>query len=183
MKLSVKVDNKTFERASKLLEGIPGGVEKATVSALNRALQEGRTAGVREVTNIYAIKAKDVRGAIELRAANKGDIEAEMFVSGTNLSLKRFAIRPNSDTTGAKRRQVRVARKKGRFETLDKGFVWRGHAFRREGNKRLPIEKQFGPSIPAMFGNDNVVDKVEDTMVKAVDKRLEHETNRILNKY
>ena len=183
MKISVEIEDAAFDKASKMLTEVPGGIEQASASVLNKALQAGRTTGVREVTKRYTIKAKDVRPAIELRRAKKSDLGAEMFISGTNISMKRFAHKPAADTTGANRKPVRMARKVGAWENVERGFVWRGHVFQREGRGRLPIEKQFGPSVPGMFGNDQIVDKIEDKMVEVVDKQLEHETNRILNKY
>ena len=183
MRIGIETEKNAFERASKLLEGIPGGIEKAMVSAQNRALQEGRTAGTREVTKVYTVKAKDVRSSFAMHRASKSDMNAELVSRGKRLPLSTFAHTPKYDTTGANRRQVRVGVLKGGVKPLGQGFIHKGMVMQRLYSHRLPVQQKYGPAIPSMLDNEQVVDKVVETMGNAVDKRLEHETNRILNGY
>lgn len=183
MRVNVETEQSAFDRASKMLEGIPGGVEQAMMRAQNRALQEGRTAGTREVTKTYSVKAKDVRSTFAMHRASKSDLNAELVSRGKRLPLSIFAHTPRQDTTGANRKQVRVGVLQGGLKPLGQAFIHKGMVMQRLYAHRLPVQQKFGPSIPSMLDNEQVVDKVVDTMQKAVDKRLEHETNRILNEY
>ena len=178
--ISVDVEKNSIEKAKNLLSGIPNGFEKAMVRSLNRALQEGRTAGTREASRRYTVKAKEIRPTFKMHRASGSNLEAELSSKGGNLPLSSFAHRPNTDTTGANRKQVRVGVKKGGLKPLGQGFIWKGQVMQRLGKTSYPIQQKYGPAVPVILNNDEIVDKVVETMGEAVDKRLEHETQRIL---
>lgn len=179
--INVETEKDSIERAAELLEGVPNGFQTALSRAFNRALQEGRTAGVRAVMKEYTVKARDVRPTFKMQKASKSNLDAELLSRGSNLELNRFSHRPQTDTTGNKRREVRVGVKKGGLKPLGQAFVHKGRIFQRLGAARLPVQLKFSNSVPVMLDNDEVVDKVVETMSKSVDKRLEHETERLLN--
>lgn len=181
--ISVEVENDTLKQAERLLAEIPNGVQRAMVSAFNRALQEGRTAGTREVTKQYTIQAKRIRPTIAMHRANKNNLNAELVSRGKRMPLEYFAHKPQTDTTGAKRKQVRVAVKKGGMKPLGQGFIYKGMVLQRLGDSRLPVQKKFGPSIPSIIDNEQVVEVMENKMIEAVEKRLLHETERLLAGY
>ncbi|MBO7172786.1 MAG: hypothetical protein J6V64_00355, partial [Burkholderiaceae bacterium] len=57
-----------------------------------------------------------------------------------------------------------------------------GRVMQRLGASRLPVEHKYGPAVPLLVGNDEVAQTVVDTLSNAVDKRLSHETRRLLDK-
>lgn len=181
MKLEVEADKNALERAEKLLAGIPGGITKATYRALNRSLQEGRTAATREATKLYTVKSKSVRESMAMHRANSKNLNAELVSRGKNLPLASFTHRPTHDTTGARRKQVRVGVKKDGLKPLGQGFIHKGQIYQRLGKTSYPIQFKYGLAAPVMLNNEQIVDKVLETMEKSVEKRLEHETNRLLN--
>lgn len=175
---------KAIDKAKEALSEIPGGVETAMMRAFNRALQQGRTAATRAVTRSYTVKAKEVRPTFKMYKANRRDLNAELLSRGRNLPLSAYAHKPRKDTTGNARKQVRVSIKKdGGFKPLGQAFVHQGRIFKRLGASRLPIEQQFGPSVPGALGNEKVIGIVSETMGASVEKRLEHETQRLLDKH
>jgi hypothetical protein len=181
MSARLEIDGKSLERAKELLDGVPGGIQKAMTRALNRALQEGRTEGVRSVTREYTVKAKTVRPTFKMKKASATRLEASLDSSGSNIPLEEYAHRPNSDTTGKKRKPVKVGVKKGGLKPLGQGFIWNGKVMRRREKARLPIDRTYGPAVPVVLNNDKVVDNIVDKMSDSVDKRLAHETERILS--
>lgn len=181
MSIRIETEKNSIERAAELLEGVPNGFQTALSRALNRALQEGRTEGVRAVTKQYTVKARDVRPTFRMQRATKNDLDAELSSRGANLELTKFSHRPQTDTTGNKRKQVRVGVKKGGLKPLGQAFVYNGRIFQRLGAARLPVQLKFGNAVPVMLDNDKVVDKIVDTMGKSVDKRITHETERLLS--
>lgn len=181
MSVNVKTNKNAIEKAVKYLAGVPGGFETAMMRAFNRALQEGRTAAVRETTKQYTVRAKDIRPTFKMHHASKSNLEAGLSSKGGRLPLSTFSHRPTTDTTGAKRKQVRVSVKKGGLKPLGQAFVHNGRILQRLGPTSYPVQQKFGPAVPTMLDNDEVVDKVVETMGNSVDKRLEHETIRILN--
>ena len=172
-------EKKSFELAQDMLAEIPKGAEAAAARAFNRALITGRAAAIKEVTKRYAIRAGDVRYTFRMKKATKSDLTAELSSSGSALPLRAFAHKPTTDTTGSKRKPIRVTIKTGSTHTFTTAFVWNRHIYKRVGDKRLPIENMSGPSVPSMLGNDNIVDEVQDIMLEAAEKRLEHELSRL----
>lgn len=180
MRVTVAAD-RALERAGRLLSEVPGGVEKALVSSLNRAAQMGKTQATREVTSRYTVKAKDVRPTMKLSRATKSSLEAEIESRGPALGLSHYRHSPRSDTTGSRRKPIRVAVKRdGGLKPLGKAFVWRGKIMERSQRTRLPINKMMGPSVPSVMNNPEIVDAVLQTSEENVVKRLDHEVNRIL---
>lgn len=176
----IELQNSNVEKAERLLAGIPGGVQKAMYRSLNRALMEGRTAATRATTKRYTLKAKDVRSTFKMHKANSNTLDAALVSTGANLPLSRYAHKPGTDTTGRNRKQVKVAVKKGALKPLGQAFIWQGKVMQRLGKTPLPIQQKYAPSVPSILDNMETVDAVQNTMEAAVEKRLEHETMRIL---
>lgn len=181
--IRVAVDKGAFARAERLLAGVPNGVQQALVSSLNRALQEGRTTGTREATKRYTLKAGIVRKTMAMHRASKGKFNAELVSRGRRLPLKYYAHKPGHDTTGANRKQVTVGVRKGALKPIGQGFIYRGMVMQRLGETRLPIEQMYSLAVPNILNNDEIVDAVQDKMAESVEKRLTHETDRILARY
>ncbi len=182
-RMRIEADSNALGKAERLLAGIPNGFQRAMISSFNRALLEGRTAGTREATQHYTAKAYIVRRTVVMHRAGKNNIEADLSSRGRNLQLELFTHKPTTDTTGARRRQVTVAVKKEPLKPIGQGFIYRGMVMQRLGASRLPVKHLYSVSVPNILDNEKVRDKILDTMEKSVDKRLEHETYRLLNGY
>lgn len=165
--------------AQDTLSEIPKGAEAAVARAFNRALSTGRAAAVKEVTQRYTVRSGDVRKTFSLKRASKRSLDAELISKGTALPLRAFTHKPTTDTTGRRRKPIRVTVKSGKTASLITAFVWNRHIYERVGEKRLPIAKMTGPSVPSMLGNENIVESVQDVMAEAAAKRLEHELGRL----
>ena len=50
----------------------------------------------------------------------------------------------------------------------------------RQGATRLPIKMLFGPSVPGLLNNEQVVDAVMEKLEETAESRLDHEILRIL---
>lgn len=172
----------SFEKAEKMLAEIPKGLETAAARAFNRALDQGRSEAVRQVTAAYTVKAKAVRATFTSKRANRSSLEARLISRGGAISLGSFQLNPRSDTTGAKRKQVRVAVKKGGLKSLGDAFVWNGQAFIRRSNSSLPVDKLWGPSVPGMLGNEDIVDSLNEYMAEVAEKRFDHEVQYLLER-
>lgn len=172
---------KSIQDAERLLAGIPGGIEKAVYRSMNRALQEGRTVATREATNLYTAKARDIRSTFKMHKANGSNLDAELVSVGANLPLSKFAHKPKNDTTGMKRKQIRVGVKKsGGLKSLGQGFIWNGKVMQRVGASRLPVTQKYGLAVPSILDNPQIVEAVTDKMGEAMVKRMDHETLRLL---
>lgn len=180
MSVSIEIKSDAIEKAQKYLAGVPKGFETAMMRSLNRALYEGRTVAIRETTARYTVKASEVRPTFKMTTAHKKNLTASLESKGASLTLSTFAHSPKTDTTGANRKQIRVAVKKSGLKPLGQAFVHKGRIYQRLGSSSYPISQRYGPSVPSMLNNDEVVDKVVEKMGESVEKRLEHETWWIL---
>lgn len=160
-------------------------VRKAVYSALSRVTTRVRTESGRKVRETYVVKSKAVTGQVMLRRGNASNLSNELRWKGGNIPLILF--RTNPKVPGGRRpRVLRAAVKRdGGNKPIDGAFLTRmssGHVgvFRRSGRKRLPVEELYGPAVPVMLNNEEVVEHLENVAITEFDKRLEHELNRRL---
>lgn len=195
-------DGDAVKKVQAVLSGVEGGIEKAVMRSMNRALSSGKTALVKGVKSTYEVNDEPVRDAVKVRRASVTRLAGSIDVKGKALSARHFAHDPaGKDTTGSSRKTVRIAIKKGKTSALKTGFIWDGgwgtekHAIylrsggkvratkgRHAGKKYMvdKLKKMTGPSVPQMAGNEEVSEAVEKRVQEIFERRLTHETNRIL---
>lgn len=171
-----------LSEASKLLAHLPNGIETALSRSLNRAMTEGRTVAIESVTDEYTIKPREVRSTFSVRRASRRHLQASLTSRGESVPLSKYAHHPKADTTGKKRREVKVGVRKSAMKPLAQGFIHDGFVLQREGRTSYPIRVAYGPAVPVAMANETVSDEVLETMEASVAKRLEHETLRLLNR-
>ncbi len=169
------------QKASSLLSSIPDGTAKAVMRALNRAATQGRTAAVKAIREDYAVKAGPVRRSFRIKKANLSSLEATIEGRGGNLPLANYRLSPRGDTTGAARKQVRVAVKNTGMKRLGASFIHKGRVLQRLGTRSLPVREVYGPAVPIIAGSGGVVDAVRDKMRQSFIDRLDHEANFLLS--
>lgn len=182
MKIRIDAKENDLKKAARLLEGVSNAIPSVFSNAMNRAVEQGKTEAVRCVTKEYTVKAKTVRDTLRIKKANKNDLSVELNSRGARLPLRDFQHSPRNDTTGNKRRQIRVAVKRGAMKPLGNSFIYRGRIFTRLGANRLPIEQKFSNAVPVMLNNDKCVYAIQETMEKSMSKRLDYEVRRTLAK-
>lgn len=174
-----------IERLQKRLFGFEEQIDKVKARAINRSASTAQSTLVKEIRQRYNVKAKDVRSTVTIRRAKPSSPQAEIRSNGSVLPATSFKINPRT-VNGKRRTPIRISYKRGSTKTLEDAFIARlntGHlgVFKRLGKERFPIQKQFGPSVPQMAGNDQVVESVIESANEMLDKRLDHEINRILS--
>lgn len=159
---------------------------KALARAVNRVTTtvEGRV--VRAIGKQSSIPTAIVRTQMTKKlAAHKGGgaIEGHVIASGNALPLKVF--NPKQFSWGVR------AKVWGRMERFPSQFMYGGrwnsgkliaggHVFARTTADRLPIEKQFGPSVPEEMVRDEAARVFHHTVQTMLPKRVAHELSRLL---
>lgn len=192
----VSISDDQIKKAETLLQGVPGGAKRALSRSLNRATIAGQTAAIKNLRDGYHVKAGDIRSTIRISKASPSRLSAEINSKGSAIRLIKFKVNPQ--TVNAKRRTpVRVGVAKGGQSVIKAGFIARmpngtkgvfertgkfktARAGRYAGRKREMIEQKFGPSVPQMLGNKTIVKEISERATEMLDKRLDHEINRIL---
>ena len=95
------VDGGALERAERMLEGIPNGIQRAVSSAINRAAAHLRSASTKAVRERYAISAANLRAEENLSVTYtyQNGVQAYVHFSGERIPLFRFdGARPAQPT-------------------------------------------------------------------------------------
>ncbi|MER2126296.1 phage tail protein [Solibacillus sp.] len=169
------------EQIEQLFDATPRQANIILWRALNRAATAAQTRASVTVRREYVIKAADVKKRIKIRKATAGNLSAQIRASGPVTPLMKFDVTPTfPDST-----QVRARVKKGGRKPIQSGFVVRTgnshvNVFTRSGRSRLPIKGRYGPSIAQMMGKDEIVEDIQTRAQDVLDKRLEHELDRLL---
>jgi len=157
---------------------------KSFFSALSRTTQRLKTESGRKAREMYVVKSKAVTDQVVLRRGSASNLSSELRWKGRNIPLMQFRTNPKSPS--ARPRALKAAVKRaGGNKKVDGAFIARmrsGHVgvFRRSSRKRLPIEELYGPAVPVMLNNPEVVEQLERVAVEEMEKRFEHEMNRRL---
>lgn len=173
--------------ALKLTRSAAAEIPKAYYRAMNRATQRVRTESGREVKKIYRIRAGDVKNTVSIKRGSARSMVAEVRWKGSNIPLIKFRTSP-SKVPRKPPRMLKAAVKRTGLKPIKGAFIARvgkgEHigVFKRVGRRRLPIEELYGPAVPIMVGEENVLSSLGDIAQTEVKKRLDHEIKRILEK-
>lgn len=178
-----------FSEAEALLQSVPGGVEKAAVLALNRAITTAQTAASYKARKVYTINPNAFKKGMKLKKARNGNLLAIMSSKNARRELIDFEVSPATVQRGKKSGQLEVAVKRERgLKPIPGAFVERGtksgrlHILKRTGRGRYPLHVKYGPSPSEMLAGEDVIPYVEKRAKAMLVKRLDHEIDRLLSK-
>ena len=179
-----QVGGNTLDRVNKLLAGIPGGVYKATYSALKRAGDTAKTKAGQFAAAEYTINKGDFMRGVTVKQRIEGSagsvVSMNISYAGNVLPLLTFNTKYSRDgqlTTQVKRN--------GGAATLQHAFAAKIFGpiavFERVGAPRFPVEQKFGPSTGHMMQSEQVIEKMDETIRETYERRIEQEILRVLN--
>lgn len=180
MSFDIKLEREALKKAQFLLQNCKNGFETAVSRAINRSLTLARTQASKLVREDYTVKARTVNKTYKLKKASKSNLEGTFLSKGPTLGAHEFKFTPKSDTTGAKRRAVKLTIRKDKEFSVQRGFVHQKRIYQRKGKERYPIKTLTGPAVPQMIGSETVMDKLSEQTQEAVEKRLSHEVEVVL---
>lgn len=171
-----------IEKLEDLFAKTPKEARIVISRAINRSADAARARASQEVQKTYSIKAADIKSKIKIRKSTSNNLSAQVLTSGPVTPLFKFDVTPSQPNNMVVRARVK---KRGGRKVIQNGFVARmssshTNVFTRVGKSRLPIKGRFGPSIAQMMGEDSVVKSIESRAQDILDKRLEHEMERLL---
>ena len=188
MASNVFINDKELKEIAIKLSKFPNQIPGATASALNRTLAHTATQTKREVTNMYCIKQKDVVSTLKKKKASKSNLNAYVQSRGRTIALSKFPHTPKKYKKKAKEVKVKIKKNEGykAINTSPKAFVQTmngvTHIWKRKGKERAPVQLLRTLSVPQMVGNEEVIEKIQESSQDMLRKRIEHEVSRRLNK-
>lgn len=176
----------------------PKDVEKALRWSINATTRKAATLISRETRQRYDISAGDIRKRLRIQRLDRGDGRAILY-TGRRLPLAQFKPRERWVSVSSKRRvqsgprkgsmarrrgvTVRVRKDRGR-QLVQGGWLAKSQIFRRSSrsdNQSTP-EMRFGPSIPEMVGNQQVMDAAQNLVRDDLPQQFNDRLDYILSK-
>lgn len=199
----VNIDTRDLARLTRKLKIIPGEMPDAILSAINKSLASVNTKMQREITVKYKIKKKDLNGKgnkyksersnnlIKLKKATRTNINANIEVRGSSLTLARFLSKPKKPvktkgkTAAAIKKipqptvQVFQGGRK-RLSQDPKTFVAKGRGktigiFKRQPSGALTVLRTL--SVAQMASNPDVLKAVQAEAKTIMAKKISEEIN------
>ena len=183
------------EEIEKKLGNLKSKAPTVVCRAINRAAQKARTETKREVANKYFISQGDVLKTIRLTKASTANLSAQLTSKGGPIALSKFKVSPKRGVNRTKRGyspSVYKAgvEKSGGMKPLSgspKAFIAgfsSGHSgvMTRISARRLPLKQLYGPAVPSMIKNDEVIERIQKEATETLEKRIDAEINNILQR-
>lgn len=183
------------EEIEKKLGNLKSKAPTVVCRAINRAAQKARTETKREVANKYFISQGDVLKTIRLTKASTANLSAQLTSKGGPIALSKFKVSPKRGVKRTKRGyspSVYKAgvEKSGGMKPLSgspKAFIAgfsSGHSgvMTRISARRLPLKQLYGPAVPPMIKNDEVIERIQKEATETLEKRIDAEINNILQR-
>jgi len=199
--ISIELNQADMLRVNVMLAGVKNGAATVIMRAVNKTLAGVRTDTVAEIRKGVNVTAKAVRDTITLHKAGKADLRARVESrQDYGTSLAAFGARQT--TKGV---TVQVLRRSGR-KLVRHAFINRkpggNVVFWRKGKERvgtapfrrgfpygrlprpyrLPIEKLWGPAVPALMKHRPTFDAIEASAKVRLDKNFAHELEYLLSR-
>ena len=170
---------KNLREIAAKLSAIPGGMERAGRSAVNRTLKGGRQDASRKIGQRYTIPVALVMSTIKTRVAG---MTGEMASSGARLPSDKFLHRPTVRQNPGPPGGIFLNVVKGQGGNLRRAFIQRtGGIWERVGRSRFPIRRFYSPSAPGMLAVKPVSSYIVAKMEERLGINLAHEAAAVIN--
>lgn len=161
------------EALEKMLSNLSAtNLHRAVARASSRASTAARTAGTKQLRAIYTMKAGDMKEKTTIRKEADG---TTLLIRGSVERIEKFRTKVKRKKGGG----VFVSIKKGNQTKVPRSFEVHGHMFKRDGKGRIPYRGLYGPAVPQMFGNKEVLDAMDTRGSEVFETRLYHEIGQL----
>jgi len=181
VKVEILGGQEQLDRYSKLLAGIPDGLERAQFNAMKRAGERAKTHAGRFAAARYEISKGGFDRYTQVKSAAGGTASISITFCGEVIPLKQFTVRSSAAGVYAKVKNGGNIISRSFFGYASHGKSMGGNVFRRVGASRLPIKKLFGPAGPSMLKDEQVQEEMHELITETYEERMEHEVLRLMN--
>lgn len=172
----ISIDAKNIEYAQQMLGKVPKEINLAAVNAINRTITKIKTQTSKSIRKNYLVSAKNVKGTLNIKRASRSKLCGVLASKGSPLLLTAFRVRNH------KRGPVKVQiRKQGVAKSVPGLFLgvsrngYTGAMQRKKRKERYPLRIPYGPSVPQMFGAENVIGELTPLAEATLNERFLHE--------
>lgn len=167
--------NADVREVQRMTRHIRNGTQRVIPRALNRTIRQVQSAAVKSIAREIPVKQSRIRRNLRLERATRARFTGAVVARGFPIPIKSF--NPRQTAAGVTYRGQMGGRRilRGAFIVPTLG----GHVFRRRGTARLPIDKQFGPSVPQVFLQDRTTSAMERTGAQRWPINVQQELDRL----
>lgn len=199
-----------LDRATRMLAGIEGGLDKALRNAMDRAASHLRTNSTKAIRERYAISAANIRANqnVKVRYSYQNGVQAVVTFHGRKIPLYRYdgaaPAQPTQDTG-----KIVGVMIKGEKKWVHPGIAAQGHQFKETSPTRYrdafvarmesghvgifertggvaqdgsdEIQEVMGSSVPQMLGSPEVEERLAEEAMDKFRERLDQNAIAILN--
>jgi len=191
----IEFNDRAIQKAETLLGGIESALPKVQYRVINRSIAAAQSVIIKAVPKEYVIDKEIVKNAVNLKYASAVKPIGLVLSSGGTIQLSKFAV--SREFIGKRATVKAQVKRDGSPKHIKRAFAAQmkevgfganrrvtdqGHigVYRRVGKSRFPIKELYGPSVPQMVGSEIVMKQAENKAIETMDKRTDHEINRIL---
>lgn len=142
-----------------------GMFQKVVRASAKRAATAARTTGAKSIRGIYTIKSGNLKSRASIQANGEG---ARLRIRGSMENITKYSARRNS-------RGVFVTVRRSNRAKVPRGFTIGGRFVARRGKERYPLRGIYGPAVPQLFGNPEVMDAMQERAGEIFETRVMHE--------
>lgn len=153
----------------------------AMYRAINDAAKKARTEMDQKVREEYTVKQKPVLSSLKIDRANSQKLRATVHSKGSAIQLAEFKTNPTKASPKRKKPISVSVKKSGGKKPLSrdpKAFIAtvKGDKIvtERTSTQRGPLKGLFGPAVPSMIKNEDIISDVKDETEKRLAERLDH---------
>ena len=153
----------------------------AMCRAINDAAKKARTEMERKVREEYTVKQGPILSSLKIDRANSQSLKATVHSEGKAIQLAQFKTSPTKASPKRKKPIAVSVKKSGGRKQLSgdpKAFIAtvKGEKIvaERTSTQRGPLKGLFGPAVPSMIKNEDVISGVKDETEKRLAERLDH---------
>ena len=172
--ISINAENLAY--AQNLLGNAPQKIRQAAASAINRTISKIKTQTSKSIRKNYLVSAKGIKGTLNIKRASHAKLRGVIASQGRPMLLTAFRVRKNKrgPVKVQVRRQNSLKPVYGLFLGISrKGYV--GAMQRTQRKARYPLRVPYGPSVPQMFGSENVISELTPLAEATLNERFLHE--------
>lgn len=173
--IDIKFDESNVKMAASLLKVAPKEVRGAASAAINRTLTRIKSRSSVRVRERYLAKAAGIKSSFSTRKSSSGNLAGTAVSKGAPLELIYFKI-AQSRRGPVKAKVLKASQLKPVkglfFQKFPHGYEG---PMMRTSKKRFPLKTPFGPSIPVMIGNEQVVERIGKDAEEFYNRRFTHE--------
>ncbi len=190
--VKIELDKEQVKRALAALKSIPGGTKKAVNAAVNGALREAKKEAVDMVQSVYTVTKKKITETLHVKPVKANGIGGELVSVGSTVNARNFQHAPQGDTTGRKRKLIRLSVFQGKPKPLGFGFkssklnkqlfvrLKQKRGNKKDPNKWVTFEKVDSISVPQMLGNAKVAPKLQERIASLIEEKADEKIKEVL---